>query len=247
MQPVLRLKHPSVIEVHESGVVEGLPYLSMSFITGTTLALMISKLALELDSQVLVMEKVARTLADTHARGIPHGNLKPTNILLDESGNPHIADFGLGAIEGMPQTGEVVSDVDYRSPEQGEGPGSPSGDIYSLGVLLFKALTSRTPHELGSNSSGVFPRVPSAINPAAPADLEAICLKCLRNDPGERYPDMKALAEDLRRWLKGEPVQARRDQPASMINKRPRRRVRWALVGAILGAAGIVVYLVFGK
>ena len=245
MQPVLRLKHPSVIEVHESGVVEGLPYLSMAFITGTTLALMISKLALELDSQVLVLEKVARTLADTHARGIPHGNLKPTNILLDESGNPHIADFGLGAIEGLPQTGEVISDVDYRSPEQGAGPGSPSGDIFSLGVLLFKALTSRTPNEVSSESSAGLPRVPSAINPAAPADLEAICLKCLRANPGERYPDMKALAEDLRRWLKGEPVHARRDQPASLVVRRPRRRIRWGLVGAIVGAAAVLAYLVF--
>jgi len=224
MQPVLRLKHASVIEVHESGVIEGLPYLSLSFITGTTLALMISKQALELDSQVLVLEKVARTLADTHARGIAHGNLKPTNILLDENGNPHLTDFGLGAVEGIPQAGDVISDVEYRAPEQGSGPGSPEGDIYSVGVLLFKALTSRTPHELTSESGVGLPKVPSAVNPAAPADLEAICLRCLKNDPASRYESMKALAEDLRRWLKGEPVQARQDQVSPHERSRPRRR-----------------------
>ena len=248
MQPVLRQKHPSVIEVHESGVIEGLPYLLMSFITGTTLALMISKQALELDSQILVLEKVARTLADTHARGIAHGNLKPTNILLDENGIPHLTDFGLGAVEGIPQAGEVVSDVEYRAPEQGDGAGSPQGDVYSMGVLLFKALTSRTPHELRSESGVGLPRVPSAINPAAPADLEAICLRCLRAEPDRRYADMKALAEDLDRWLKGDPVRARREQPASMVMIRPRRgRWRWVLVAALAAVAAVAGYLFFGK
>jgi tRNA A-37 threonylcarbamoyl transferase component Bud32 len=241
MQPVLRLKHPSVIEVHESGVIEGLPYLAMTFITGTTLALMISKQALEVDSQALVLEKVARTLADTHARGIAHGNLKPTNILLDENGNPHLADFGLGGVEGIPQAGGVISDVEYKAPEQADGGGSPAGDIYSIGVLLFKALTSRTPYEVNPSPGATLPRVPSAINPAAPADLEAICLRCLRDEPGERYPGMKALADDLQRWLKGEPVLARREQPSAVMDvPRPRRFGRIILV-----AAAVVALLVW--
>jgi serine/threonine-protein kinase len=245
MQPVLRVKHPSVIEVHESGVIEGLPYLSMSFITGTTLALMISKQALELDSQILVLEKVARTLADTHARGIAHGNLKPTNILLDENGTPYLTDFGLGAVEGIPQAGDVVSDVEYRAPEQGDGAGSAAGDVYSLGVLLFKALTSRTPHELRSESGTGLPRVPSAINPAAPADLEAICLRCLHADPASRYRGMKALAEDLQRWLKGDAVLARLEQPLTVMMIRPkRRRWRWLVLGAIVAAGSIGAYLI---
>jgi tRNA A-37 threonylcarbamoyl transferase component Bud32 len=240
MQPVLRLKHPSVIEVHESGVIEGLPYLSMSFITGTTLALMISKQALELDSQVLVLEKVARTLADTHQRAIPHGNLKPTNILLDENGNPHLTDFGLGAIEGVPQAGDVISDVEYRAPEQGRGSGSAAGDVYSVGVLLFKALTSRTPQSV-AETGGELPRVPSAINPSAPADLEAICLKCLREHPEERYANMTLVADDLRRWLKGEPVQARRSQPTSMLVSPRKKSRRRALVAAAIILAAVVV------
>ena len=244
MQPVLRLKHPAVIEVHESGVIEGLPYLSMSFITGTTLALMISKLALELDSQVLVLEKVSRTLADTHERGIAHGNLKPTNILLDESGQPHLTDFGLGAIEGVPQAGDVVSDVEYRAPEQGKGAGSASGDIYSVGVLLFKALTSRTPRQVSQEAGSEMPRMPSAINPSAPADLEAICLKCLREHPEERYPNMTAVADDLRRWLKGEPVMARRGQPTSIVSRRPKKRNLRIIIGAaILAAIGAAILL----
>ena len=248
MMPVLRLKHAHVIEVHESGVIEGLPYLSMSFITGTTLAQMISKQAIELDSQVLVLEKVARTLAETHARGIAHGNLKPTNILIDENGNPHLTDFGLGAIEGIPQAGGVVSDVEYRAPEQGEGPGSASGDIYSAGVLLFKALTSRTPHQLGSESASAMPRVPSAINPSAPADLEAICLRCLKEDPAGRYANMKALAEDLQRWLKGEPVRARIEQPVSLVMARPKRKaLRKVLVAALIAAGAAAAFLVFSR
>ena len=242
MQPVLRLKHPSVIEVHESGVIEGLPYLSMSFITGTTLALMISKQALELDSQVLVLEKVARTLGDTHQKGIPHGNLKPTNILLDENGGPHLTDFGLGAVEGVPQAGDVVSDVEYRAPEQGKGAGSAAGDIYSIGVLLFKALTSRTPHQMRDQEAAELPKVPSAINPSAPADLEAICLKCLRDDPETRYPNMTAVADDLARWLKGESVLARLGMPTSKVVRKPGRKrlklvVAAALVATIVAAA----------
>jgi serine/threonine protein kinase len=241
MQPVLRVKHPAVIEVHESGVIEGLPYLSMSFITGTTLALMISKQALELDSQVLVLEKVARTLTDTHARGIAHGNLKPTNILLDENGNPHLTDFGLGAVEGVPQAGDVISDVEYRSPEQGSGAGSPAGDVYSLGVLLFKALTSRTPHELTSESGVGLPKVPSAINPAAPADLEAICLRCLSADPAARYESMEALAEDLKRWLKGEPVLAPREPPVSLLMTRPKRSKLRLVVAAAIATLAVIL------
>jgi tRNA A-37 threonylcarbamoyl transferase component Bud32 len=244
MQPVLRLKHPAVIEVHESGVIEGLPYLAMSFITGTTLSIMISKQAIELDSQVHVLEKVARTLADTHAKGIAHGNLKPTNILLDENGTPHLTDFGLGMVPGIPQAGGVVSDVEYRAPEQGSGSGSPAGDIYSIGVLLFKALTSRTPHEMSSETGSTLPRVPSAVNPAAPADLEAICLRCLNEDPATRYPDSAALADDLQRWLKGEPVHARRDQGTSILRAPRRRRGRRILIGAAILALAFVVYLI---
>jgi hypothetical protein len=243
MEPVLRLKLPSVIEVHESGVIEGLPYLSMSFITGTTLAQMISKQALELDSQVLVLEKVARTLAQAHERGIAHGNLKPTNILLDENGNPHLTDFGLAAIEGVAQPGEVISDAEYRAPEQGDGPARPYGDVYAVGVLLFKALTSRTPHELASESGVGLPRVPSAINPAAPADLEAICLRCLRPDPNDRYRDMTALAEDLRRWLKGEPVHSRQEHTVRSVRPRSRRRplvVALAIAGLVAAVAFLV-------
>jgi len=246
MEPVLRLKLPSVIEVHESGVIEGLPYLSMSFITGTTLAQMISKQALELDSQVLVLEKVSRTLAQAHERGIAHGDLKPTNILLDENGNPHLTDFGLAAIEGVSQPGEVISDVEYRAPEQGEGLAKPYGDIYAVGVLLFKALTSRTPHELSSESGAGLPRVPSAINPAAPADLEAICLRCLRPDPNDRYPDMLAVAEDLRRWLKGEAVLARQEYTVRREAPRSRRVMILALVAAAL-AVGALIFKACGS
>jgi len=202
---------------------------------------MISKQALELDSQVLVLEKVSRTLAQAHERGIAHGNLKPTNILLDENGNPHLTDFGLAAIEGVSQPGEVISDAEYRAPEQGDGTAKPYGDIYAIGVLLFKALTSRTPHELASESGVGLPRVPSAINPAAPADLEAICLRCLRPDPNDRYPTMTAVAEDLHRWLKGEPVLARQENTVSRQAPSNRRALVLALVAAVLAVGVLVV------
>jgi serine/threonine protein kinase/WD40 repeat protein len=211
-----------------------------------------------LSQRVELLAQVARAVHYAHQRGILHRDLKPANILLDAQGEPHVTDFGLAKLvnqdSGLTRTEAVMGTPAYMAPEQAQGRVkelSTAADLYSLGAMLYHLLTGRppfagaTPLETMKLVVESEPPRPSVFNVQLDRDLETICLKCLEKDPRRRYASADALAEDLERWLRSEPVNAR---PSSV----PERFVKWvhrkpahaALAGVVaLAGLGLVAGL----
>lgn len=195
-----------------------------------------------------LIAKTARTLHFAHQRGILHRDLKPSNILLDARGEPHLTDFGLAKrISGgrrLTLTGALLGSPHYMAPEQASassGNLSTAADVYSLGVVLFELLTGRLPFQADTPVATLRlltisePSAPRSINPAIHPNLETICLKCLAKNPSRRYGSAEALAEDLERWTRREPISARPPTPCERLIHRIRLHpVRTALSGIIL-------------
>lgn len=217
-----RVNHDRICKVHEVGEVEGKTYIAMAYIAGSSLRDLAVDLTLE--KKVLLLKEVAEGLHAAHRSGLIHRDIKPANIMVDsgEDGGlrPYIMDFGLAQTweENATLTGTALGTPPYMSPEQARGEtGSLDRrtDIYSLGATLYYLFTSEPP--IGGNSYldtllnvvSKEPRRPRDLAPELPADLEAITLKCLEKDRSARYDSARALAEDLGRYLDGEPVQAR--------------------------------------
>jgi serine/threonine-protein kinase len=209
-----------------------------------------------------VQERVARLMATVahaihyaHQHGVIHRDIKPGNILIDAEGQPHLSDFGLAmltdAVHRVSQTGAVIGTLSYLAPEQATGAtASVATDIYGLGAVLFELLTgsvpfgAATPVEVLRTVTERPPQRPSAVHKDINRDLETICLKCLEKNPSNRYGSARALAEDLERWQRHEPILAR---PIGTI-VRLGRWVRRYPVGAALIASlfvGLVVSLTF--
>ena len=204
---------------------------------------------------------VARAVHHAHQRGVLHRDLKPSNILADEAGRPHVADFGLAGrfdpADPQTRTAAVVGTPAYMAPEQAKAPAAvtTAADVYGLGAVLYQRLTGRPPFladtalatlHLASTSSAL---PPSAVNPAVPRDLETVCLKCLEKEPGRRYASAAELADDLDRWLRGQPVVAR-PVPAWEHAWRWARRhplVTWTAVVAAIALVGFTVTLAASK
>jgi WD40 repeat protein len=242
---VARLDHPHIVPVHEVGEHNGLPYFSMKYIEGGSLSQRLTQgTPLKPRELAALMAKVARAVHHAHQRGILHRDLKPGNILLDGAGEPYVADFGLakrvadgtgqaqsGAIVGTDQTqaGVIVGTAAYIAPEQAcERADRPTTatDVYGLGAVLYEVLAGRPPFR-GETTLETLrlvvtqePVPPSRLRSAVPRDLEVICQTCLRKEPEKRYESALALAEDLERWLAGEPIRKR-------AVGRVERTVRW--------------------
>jgi WD40 repeat protein/serine/threonine protein kinase len=206
-----------------------------------------------------LLAKVADAVHYAHQRGILHRDLKPGNILIDSAGEPHVTDFGLAKlIEGdssLTLSGEVLGTPAYMAPEQASGKTrqmTTAADIYSLGVILYELLTGRppfrgeTPMETLHALLHTEPEAPRSLNRAVPRDLETICLKCLEKEPARRFTSARALAEDLRRFIGGEPVQARPIGAAGKVWRWCRRKPALAAtllglqIALALGLAGIL-------
>src|SRR5947208_3663372 len=207
---------------------------------------------------VELIAKVARTVHYAHEHNILHRDIKPGNILLDAKGEPHLTDFGLARLveteSTVTRTMEVLGTPSYMAPEQAVGNNAAvSGvtDVYGLGAVLYQLLTGQPPFAGGTTYQTIKllldtePRQPRLFNPKIDRDLSRICLKCLEKDPKRRYPSALALAEDLERWLKHEPILARRIGPFTRGEKWVRRNPTSALLAASLvalaSAAGWII------
>lgn len=244
-----KVNHERVCRVYEVGEVEGRVFIAMQFIDGAPLSQLAQ--ALTAEQKAMVIRDAAAGVHEAHRAGLIHRDLKPSNIMVEreEDGRPrpYVMDFGLARDrrEGTTATGSVLGTPHYMSPEQARGEVARldrRADVYSLGATLYFLLTGRTPIpgdnalEVLSHIEKVEPRPPRALEPGVPADLEAIVLKCLEKDRSARYDSARALAEDLERFLAGEPVQARRG-----VGYRLRRRMRKHRLWVSLGLAALLL------
>ncbi|HEY7000581.1 MAG TPA: protein kinase, partial [Candidatus Udaeobacter sp.] len=218
-----KLNHPGIVPIYEVGERDGTNYFSMRFVEGEPLDEVVSRGSISVREAAELMVKVARTVHYAHEHGILHRDIKPGNILLDANGEPHLTDFGLARLveHGSTVTGtqEVMGTPSYMAPEQAIGNNAAvcSGtDVYGLGAVLYELLTGHAPFEGGTTYETIRllldsePQQPRSWNRKVDRDLSDICLKCLEKNPRYRYASALALAEDLERWLRHEPIQAKR-------------------------------------
>jgi len=216
-----RLSHPNIVAVRQAGEEEGTAFIAMDYVEGVTLDRVLGQGKLQLRDFAVVLEQVGRAVHHAHQLGIIHRDLKPANIIVDAQGVPHVTDFGLAKMDhtdkSVTHAGVSLGTPFYMSPEQVEGDiaGTDArSDIFALGVMLYEALTGRVPFP-GNSVMEVYrgilagaPPAPTKLNSGAPAELEAICLKALHRQKARRYFTAREFAEDLRRWLDGQPVLA---------------------------------------
>jgi TolB-like protein/Flp pilus assembly protein TadD/predicted Ser/Thr protein kinase len=253
-----RLEHPGIVPIHEVGERDGSCYFSMKFIEGGQLDEVVKQTPMPIRQAVELIAKVARTVHYAHEHGILHRDIKPGNILLDTKGEPHLTDFGLARLveseSSVTHTLEVLGTPSYMAPEQAVGNNtavSSATDVYGLGAVLYQLLTGHPPFAGGTTYETIKllldtePRQPRLLNPKIDRDLSTICLKCLDKDPQRRYTSALALAEDLERWIKHEPIQARHTGIFARARKWVRRNPTSALLAACLimlvAAAGWII------
>jgi len=218
-----KLNHPGIVPVYEVGELDGTYYFSMRFVEGDCLDEVVSRGSISVRQAAELIAKVARTVHYAHEHGILHRDIKPGNILLDANGEPHLTDFGLARLveHGSTVTGslEVMGTPSYMAPEQAVGNNaavSKGTDVYGLGAVLYELLTGHPPFAGGTTYETIRmlldsePRQPRSWNRKIDRDLSDICLKCLEKNPRYRYSSALALAEDLERWLRHEPIRAKR-------------------------------------
>lgn len=240
------LDHRYIVPIYEVGEKDGQHYFTMKQIKGGSLAQHMRRFRHSARASARLMAKVSRAVHHAHQSGILHRDLKPANILLDRRGQPHVTDFGLAKrVEGgavMTQTGVIVGTPSYMAPEQASGKKqlTTSVDVYALGAILYELLTGRPPFwttnviETLRKVLEQEPARPRSINPLIDRDLETICLKCLEKDPGKRYGSAERLAEDLGRWLAGEPIEGRRTSFLERGIKWAKRNPGMAGMGSLL-------------
>jgi tetratricopeptide (TPR) repeat protein len=257
---VSRLNHPNIVHIYCVGDCDGEPFIALEFVDGPTLGERLDGTPLVPVLVGKIGAAVARAIEHAHQHGIIHRDLKPANILLSRSAEgpiPKVTDFGAAKDLEHANHGDrtqFLGTPSYMAPEQVEakwGEASRLTDVYGIGTILYEALTGRPPFRADSvgetlrQVAETQPVSPRLLNPAAPRDLETICLKCLQKEPGRRYPSAAALGEDLERFLQGQPIHARPIGPAARVWMWCRRNPGAASLAAILvlalvgGIAGI--------
>src|SRR5205809_5436169 len=248
------LNHPSIVPIHEVGERDGCCYFSMNLIEGGQLDQVVRREAISIRRAAQLIAQLARTVHYAHEHGILHRDIKPGNVLLDIEGEPHLTDFGLARLveteSTVTRTTEVLGTPSYMAPEQASGNNvalTSATDIYGLGAVLYHLLTGSPPFVGGTTYETIKlledtePRPPRLLNPKVDRELSTICLKCLEKDPKRRYSSALALADDLERWLKHQPIQARRTGIFTRGRKWVRRNTNSALLAASLLALAAVI------
>jgi WD40 repeat protein len=259
-EAVARLQHPNIVQIHEVGAHQGEPFCVLEYVPGGTLAGRLRQAVLAPAAAARLVEGLARAMAAVHQLQVIHRDLKPANVLLHgapddpiEACTPKVSDFGLAkfldATSDLTHTGAVMGTPSYMAPEQASGRPSDvtaAVDVWALGGILYESLTGRPPFKGASVAETLAlvhteePLPPSRLRRGLPADLEAVCLRCLEKDPARRYASAAALAEDLRRFQAGEPTTARPLSRAGRAWKWARRK---PLQTAVLALVAVTVIL----
>src|SRR5947199_1072135 len=253
------LEHPGIVPIHEVGEREGTCYFSMGFIEGDQLDAVVRRGPMSVRRAAELIAKVARTVHYAHEHHILHRDIKPGNILLDQEGEPHLTDFGLARLveteSTITRTMEVLGTPSYMAPEQAVGNDAAitsATDVYGLGAVLYQLLTGHPPFAGGTTFDTVRlvldtePPQTRLRKPKLDRDLSTICLKCLEKDPQRRYSSALALAEDLERWLKHEPIRARHTgvltRGKKWLRRNPTTALLFALSLAFAATVGVMIW-----
>ena len=254
-----RLEHPGIVPIYEVGERGGSCYFSMKFVEGGQLDEVLKREPMSSRRAAELFVKIARTVQFAHEHGILHRDIKPGNILLDKHGEPYLTDFGLARL--IEQESTVTNSFDvfgtpsYMPPEQAAGQAkelTPAADVYSLGAVFYQMLTGERPFA-GSTTYETIrlvlenePRNPRLRNPKVDVDLATICLKCLEKDPSRRYATAGALADDAQRWLRHQPITARRAgafiRGKKWVRRNPSIAVMAALLLAVAAPLGVMIW-----
>ncbi len=262
-ETVARLQHPGIVQIFEVGAHDGRPFLSLEYCPGGSLDRKLGGTPMPPRDAAALVESVARAVQAAHAAGVIHRDLKPANVLLDSAGAAKVADFGLARRvdeQGLTASNALLGTPSYMPPEQARREGrlaGPSSDVYSLGAILYECLTGRPPFRAATlldtilQVLGEEPVPPSRLNAQVPRELETVCLKCLEKAPEGRYPSAAALADDLARWQRGEPVTARPagafTRALSWARRRPAVAALVAALVALTATALTVISILYGN
>jgi TolB-like protein/Tfp pilus assembly protein PilF/predicted Ser/Thr protein kinase len=254
------LEHPQIVPIYEIGERDGSCYFSMKYVQGGQLDEVVKREPMSIRRAAELLVKIARTVQFAHEHGILHRDIKPGNILLDRHGEPHLTDFGLARLIEQESTVtnsfEVLGTPSYMAPEQAAGNTkelTAAADIYALGAIFYQMLTGQPPFAGGTTYETIRlvmetePRNPRLWNPKVDIDLATICSKCLEKDPKKRYETAEALAQDVERWLRHEPIRARRAGVITRSRKWVQRNPVLAAVTPLAIALAAVLGVMFWR
>jgi tetratricopeptide (TPR) repeat protein len=267
-----QIKHPNVVQVYDSGVAGGCIYYTMDYIAGMSLDRYLHKVKPSIQAGLRLFAQLCDAVNAAHLRGVIHRDIKPGNVLIDGRGEPYLVDFGLAKLAAeagvsdsesgmLTLTGQFLGSAPWASPEQAEGVPERIDvrtDVYSLGVILYQMLTGKFPYEVTGKLPEVLERIrfseparPSTVSRRIGGELDTIVLKCLSKAPERRYQSAGEVARDIRHYLSGEPIEARRDSLLYVIRKNLKRyRVTVAVAAAfllLLAGSAVTMTILWGQ